>query len=75
MRVQLLGTLCGLKAHLVDADDPQCIVSYRSHNTSHKCAMPILILNVPILPAIYKVSTIDVIYDPCRTSTLCVMHM
>jgi len=37
--------------------------------------MPILILNVPILPAIYKVSTIDVIYDPCRTSTLCVMHM
>lgn len=30
--------------------------------------MPVLILNVPILPAVDEVRTIDVIYDPCSRS-------
>ena len=63
-----------LQTHLVDANDPQRIVTHRSHNSCHKGPMPVLILDIPILPASREIRPVDVIYDPCSTSTLRIMH-
>lgn len=59
--------------HLIDADHPQRVVTHRSHDARHKGPMPVLILDVPILPAIHKVRSIDVVYDPCSRNALCIM--
>ena len=61
------------KANLVDADNPQRVVAQCSHDARHKGPMPVLILDVPILPAIHKVRSIDVVYDTCGSKTLCIM--
>ena len=52
-------------AHLVDAGHPEPIVGHGPDHPSHKGAMPILVLHIPVLPAIHKIRAVDVIDDPC----------
>ena len=52
-------------ANLVDAGHPKPIVGHGPDHPSHKGAMPILVLHVPVLPAIREIRAIDVIDDPC----------
>lgn len=60
----------GACADLIDPRHPQPIVGHGSHNARHKGAVPILVLNVPVLPPIHKVRAMDVIYDACSTYTV-----